>query len=66
LRQPDRDRVPMKPERASGLRDRQALAMVAIVNPTECCVIDHDRARCQARSWTIPRRGCSENVLTQP
>jgi hypothetical protein len=56
----------MKPERASGLRDRQTSAMVAIVNPTECLVIDHDRARCQARSWTIPSRGCSENVLTQP
>jgi hypothetical protein len=27
------------------------LAMVAIVDLTECLVIDHDRARCQARSW---------------
>jgi hypothetical protein len=29
----------------SGLRNRQALAMVAIVDLTECLVIDHDRAR---------------------
>jgi hypothetical protein len=42
-RQPGRDRAPMKPEGASGLRNRQALAMVAIVNLTECLVIDHDR-----------------------
>jgi hypothetical protein len=66
-RQPGRDRAPMKPEGASGLRNRQALAMVAIVDLTECLVIDHDRApRCQARSWAIPSRGCGENVLTQP
>jgi hypothetical protein len=56
----------MKPEGASGLRNRQALAMVAIVDLTECLVIDHDRARCQARSWAIPSRGCGENVLAQP
>jgi len=42
-RQPGRDRAPMKPEGASGLRNRQALAMVAIVDLTECLVIDHDR-----------------------
>ena len=51
LRQPVRDRAPMKPEGASSLCNRQALAMVAIVDLTECLVIDHDRARCQARSW---------------
>ena len=44
-RQPDRDRVAMKPKAASGLRNRQAAAMVAIVDLTECLVIDHDRAR---------------------
>ena len=65
-RQPGRDRAPMKPEGASGLRNRQALPMVAIVDLTECLVIDHDRARSQARSWAIPSRGCRENVLTQP
>ena len=43
-RQPGRDRAPMKPEGASGLRNRQALPMVAIVDLTECLVIDHDRA----------------------
>jgi len=37
------DRAAMKPEGASGLRNRQALAMVAIVDLTECLVIDHDR-----------------------
>jgi hypothetical protein len=42
----------MKPEGASGLRNRQALPMVAIVDLAECLVIDHDdRGRCQARSW---------------
>ena len=56
----------MKPEGTSGLRNRQALAMVAIVDLTERLVIDHDRARCQARLWAIPSRGCGENVLTQP
>jgi hypothetical protein len=64
-RQPNRDRAPMKPEGASGLRNRQALAMVTIVDLTECLVIDHNRARCQARSWA-PSRGGSENVLAQP
>src|SRR5215469_8117675 len=43
-RQPDGHRAPMKPEGASGLRNRQALAMVAIVDLTERLVIDHDRA----------------------
>src|SRR5215831_9853273 len=42
-RQPDRDRAPMKPEGASGLRNRQALAMVTIVDLPERLVIDHDR-----------------------
>ena len=55
-RQPGCDRAPMKPERASGLRNRQALAMVAIVDLTECLVIDHDRARSQARSGAPPSR----------
>src|SRR6516162_2236828 len=51
-RQPDRDRAPMNPEEPGGLRNRQAVAVVAIVNLTECLVVDHDRAaRCQARSW---------------
>ncbi len=49
LRQPGRDGASMVSEGASGLRNRQALAMVAIVDLTECLVIDHDR--CQARSW---------------
>src|SRR6516164_1851793 len=43
-RQPGRDSAAMKPEGASGLRNRQSLAMVAIVDPTERLVIDHDRA----------------------
>jgi hypothetical protein len=43
------------------------LAMVAIVDLTECLVIDHDRARCQSGSVIgHPSRGCRENVLTQP
>ena len=50
-RQPHRHRAPMNPEEPGGLRNRQTLAVVAIVNLTECLVVDHDRARCQARSW---------------
>jgi len=63
-RQPGRDRAPMKPQRARGLHDRQALPMVAIVDLTECLVIDHDRGPLSG-SVMGPSRAC-ENVLTQP
>src|SRR5215471_17809449 len=53
----------MKPEGASGLRNRQALPMVAIVDLTECLVIDHDRARSQARSWGHPEPWMSRECL---
>jgi hypothetical protein len=42
------------------------LAMVAIVDLTECLVIDHGRAPLSGSVMAISSRGCSENVLTQP
>jgi hypothetical protein len=41
-RQPGRDRPWVKPEEPASLSDRQALAMMAIVDFTERLVIDHD------------------------
>ena len=62
-RQPHRDRAPMNPEEPGDLRNRQALAVVAIVNLTECLVVDHDRAPLSGSVMAIPGRGGSENVL---
>ena len=62
-RQPHRDRAPMNPEEPGGLRNRQALAVVAIVNFTECLVVDHDRCPLSGSVMAIPGRGGSENVL---
>ncbi len=57
LRQPGRDGASMVSEGASGLRNRQALAMVAIVDLTECLVIDHDRAPLSGSVMAISRPG---------
>ena len=65
-RQPHRDRAPMNPEKPGGLRNRQALAVVAIVNLAECLVVDHDRCPLSGSVMAIPGRGGSENVLAQP
>jgi len=62
-RQPHRDRAPMNPEEPRSLRNRQTLAVVAIVNLTECLVIDHDRGPLSGSVMAIPGRGGSENVL---
>ena len=45
-----RDRPRVKAQRPGGLRDRQALAIMAVVDLGERLVIDHDRLRRQARA----------------
>ena len=55
----------MNPEKPGDLRNRQTLAVVAIVNLTECLVVDHDRAPLSGSVMAIPGRGGSENVLAQ-
>jgi hypothetical protein len=40
----------MEAQRPGGLRDRQALAIMAVVDFAERLVIDHDRLRRQARA----------------
>ena len=46
---PRGDRLWVKAQRPGGLRDRQALAIMAVVDLGERLVIDHDRLRRQAR-----------------
>ncbi len=50
-RQPRRDRLRMKSQRPGGLRDRQALAIMAIVDFAKRLVIDHGRLRGPAGPW---------------
>ena len=47
-RRPRGDRPRVKAQRPGGLRDRQALAIMAVVDLAERLVIDHDRLRRQA------------------
>ena len=49
-RHPRGDRPRVKAQRPGGLRDRQALAIMAVVDLGERLVIDHDRLRRQARA----------------
>ena len=49
-RHPGGDRLRMEAQRPGGLRDRQALAIMAVVDFAERLVIDHDRLRRQARA----------------
>src|SRR6202049_752304 len=49
-RHPRRHRLRVKAQRPGGLRDRQALAVMAVVDFAERLVIDHDRLRSQARA----------------
>src|SRR5271170_6851180 len=51
-RHPRGDRPRVEAQRPGGLRDRQALAIMAIVDLGERLVIDHDRLRSQARALT--------------
>src|SRR6516164_1382674 len=48
-RHPRGDRPRVKAQRPGGLRDRQALAIMAVVDPGKRLVIDHDWLRSQAR-----------------
>ena len=48
-RHPGGDRLRMEAQRPGGLRDRQALAIMAVVDFAERLVIDHDRLRSQAQ-----------------
>jgi hypothetical protein len=48
-RHPRRHRLRVEAQRPGGLRDRQALAIMAVVDFAERLVIDHDRLRSQAR-----------------
>ena len=48
-RQPRGHRLRVEAQRPGGLRDRQALAIMAVVDFGERLVIDHDRLRSQAR-----------------
>ena len=49
-RHPRGDRPRVKAQHPGGLRDRQALAIMAVVDLGERLVIDHDRLRSQARA----------------
>jgi hypothetical protein len=48
-RHPRGDRPRVKTERPGGLRDRQALAIMAVVDFAKRIVIDHDQLRSQAQ-----------------
>ena len=54
-RHPGRDRAWVETEEPRGLGDRQALAIVAIVDFTERFVIDHDRPPPPDSTWDSPR-----------
>lgn len=65
-RRPRGDRPRVKAQRPGGLHDRQALAIMAVVDLAERLVIDHDRLRCQARALPpAPRmqRECPDPVV---
>ena len=62
--QPCRDRLRVKAQHPGGLRDRQALAIMTVVDLGEGLVVDHHLLRSPARG-ALPRRGSSENVLAQ-
>jgi hypothetical protein len=49
-RHPRSDRLRVKAQRPGSLRDRQALAIMAVVDLAERLVIDHDRLRRPARA----------------
>jgi len=49
-RRPRGDRPRVKAQGPGGLRDRQALAITAVVDLAERLVVDHDRLRRQARA----------------
>jgi hypothetical protein len=49
-RQPRRHCLRVEAQRPGGLRNRQALAIMAVVDFAERLVIDHDRLRIQARA----------------
>src|SRR5215468_10224693 len=54
--QPCRHRLGMEAQHSGGLRDRQALAIITVVDFGEGLVIDHDRLRSQARgALSAPR-----------
>ena len=55
-RRPRGDRPRVKAQRPGGLRDRQALAIMAVVDLAERLVIDHDRLRRQARAAPLAPR----------
>ena len=72
-RQPLGDRLAVKAERAGGLRDGQALAIMAVADLGERLVVDHDRLRgqggaaggpCDMARMSWPRRNKRSVVRT--